>query len=146
MRILDNIIMPDTSVLDLGTGSGILAIIASKLGAKSVDAVDIDSLAVKVAEENCAINDCPNVNCYTGELKSVKNAPYDLIVANIIADVIAEIACDIPADLAENGIFVCSGIINTKKDRVIEALEKAGMEIVAEQSKNDWMAYISKRK
>ena len=142
----DNVIMPDTSVLDLGTGSGILAIIASKLGAKSVDAVDIDSLAVKVAEENCAINDCPNVNCYTGELKSVKNAPYDLIVANIIADVIAEIACDIPADLAEDGIFVCSGIINTKKDRVIEALEKAGMEIVAEQSKNDWMAYIAKRK
>lgn len=144
-EILDNVIMPDTSVLDLGTGSGILAIIASKLGAKSVDAVDIDSLAVKVAEENCAINDCPNVNCYTGELKSVKNAPYDLIVANIIADVIAEIACDIPADLAEDGIFVCSGIINTKKDLVIEALEKAGMEIVAEQSKNDWMAYIAKR-
>lgn len=144
-EILDRIIKPDTKVLDLGTGSGILAIIASKLGADSVDAVDIDSLAVKVAEENCAINDCHNINCYTGELKSVKNAPYDLIVANIIADVIAEIAVDIPADLADDGILVCSGIINTKKGRVIEALKKAGMEIVAEESKNDWMAYIAKR-
>ena len=139
------VIKPDTSVLDLGTGSGILAIIASKLGASSVDAVDIDSLAVKVAEENCAINGCSNVECYTGELKSVKNAPYDLIVANIIADVIAEIACDIPADLADDGIFVCSGIINTKKERVVEALKAAGMEIIEERSKNDWMAYIAKK-
>ncbi len=145
-EILDRVIKPDTTVLDLGTGSGILAIIASKLGAKSVDAVDIDSLAVKVAEENCAINECSNVQCYTGELKSVKNAPYDLIVANIIADVIAEIAADIPADLADDGIFVCSGIINNKKERVIEALKTAGMEIIAEQSKNDWMAYIAKKR
>ena len=145
-EILDRVIKPDTTVLDLGTGSGILAIIASKLGAKSVDAVDIDSLAVKVAEENCAINECSNVECYTGELKSVKNAPYDLIVANIIADVIAEIAADIPADLADDGIFVCSGIINNKKERVIEALKAAGMEIIAEQSKNDWMAYIAKKR
>ena len=77
--------------------------------------------------------------------QSVKHAPYDLIVANIIADVIAEIACDIPADLADDGIFVCSGIINNKKERVIEALKAAGMEIIAEQSKNDWMAYIAKK-
>ena len=145
-EILDRVIKPDTSVLDLGTGSGILAIIASKLGAASVDAVDIDSMAVKVAEENCAINSCANVECYTGELKSVKNAPYDLIVANIIADVIAEIACDIPSDLADDGIFVCSGIIANKKERVIEAIKAAGMEIVAEQSKNDWMAYIAKKR
>lgn len=144
-EILDRVIKPDTSVLDLGTGSGILAIIASKLGAKSVDAVDIDSMAVRVAEENTAINSCSNIDCYTGELKSVKNAPYDLIVANIIADVIAEIACDIPADLADDGIFVCSGIIANKKDRVIEALKNAGMEIIAEQSKNDWMAYVAKK-
>lgn len=145
-EILDQVIKPDTSVLDLGTGSGILAIIASKLGAKSVDAVDIDALAVNVAEENSAINSCTNITCYTGELKSVKNAPYDLIVANIIADVIADIAVDIPADLADDGIFVCSGIINTKKDRVVEALKAAGMEIIEERTKNDWMAYIAKKK
>ena len=144
-EILDRVIKPDTTVLDLGTGSGILAIIASKLGAKSVDAVDIDSMAVKVAEENAKINDCSNIECYTGELKSVKNAPYDLIVANIIADVIAEIACDIPQDLADDGVFVCSGIINNKKDCVVEALKAAGLEIVAEQSKNDWMAYVAKK-
>ena len=144
-EILDQVIKPNTSVLDLGTGSGILAIIASKLGAAKVDAVDIDSMAVKVAEETSAINDCSNIECYTGELKSVKNAPYDLIVANIIADVIAEIACDIPADLADDGIFVCSGIIAGKKERVIDALKAAGLEIIEERSKNDWMAYIAKK-
>ena len=67
-------------------------------------------------------------------------------MANIIADVIAEIAVDIPADLAEDGVFVCSGIINNKKDRVIEALKAAGLEIISEQSKNDWMAYIARKR
>ena len=88
----------------------------------------------------------PSVRTLKGSKTKGFRAPYDLIVANIIADVIAEIACDIPADLADDGIFVCSGIINNKKDRVIEALKAAGMEIIEERSKNDWMAYIAKRK
>lgn len=144
-EIIDKLIKPETKVLDLGTGSGILAIIASKLGAGSVDAVDIDALAVKVAEENTQINNCPNINCYTGELKSVKNAPYDLIVANIFAHVIAAIAVDIPMDLADDGLFVCSGIIAHKKDSVVEAIKNAGLEIIEEQCRNDWMAYICRK-
>lgn len=139
--LLDTAVKDGQKILDLGTGSGILAIICKKLGAGVVDAVDIDPLAIEVAVDNCKINDCPDINCYTGELKDVKDGSYDIIVANIIADVIADIACDIPAKLAPDGKFICSGIINTKKDRVEEALAKAGFEIEKTEEKNDWMAY-----
>lgn len=141
-ELLDEIITPDTSVLDLGTGSGILAIIARKLGAGDVEAVDIDKLAVDVAIDNCANNGCPDITCYPGELSSVRKDKYDLIVANIIADVIAAIAADVPSRLAPDGLFICSGIINTKKDRVEKALVDAGFTIVKHQEKNDWQAYV----
>ena len=139
--ILDDVIKGGEKILDLGTGSGILAIICKKLGAGIVDAVDIDPLAIDVAVDNCRINDCPDINCYTGELKDVKDGSYDIIVANIIADVIAAIACDIPAKLAPDGKFICSGIINTKKDKVEKALADAGFKILRVEEKNDWMAY-----
>lgn len=139
--ILDDVIKGGEKVLDLGTGSGILAIICKKLGAGDVDAVDIDPLAVEVAVDNCKINSCSEINCYTGELKDVKDGSYDIIVANIIADVIAAIACDIPAKLASGGKFICSGIINTKKEKVEKALSDAGFKIIRMEEKNDWMAY-----
>ena len=140
-EILDKLVKPEDKILDLGTGSGILAIICKKLGAGDVDAVDIDKLAIDVAVENCALNDCADINCYVGELKDVKDSGYDIIVANIIADVIAAIACDIPSKLAPDGKFICSGIINTKKERVEKALAEAGFTIVRVEEKNDWMAY-----
>lgn len=140
-KLLDTAVESGQKILDLGTGSGILAIICKKLGAGAVDAVDIDKLAIDVAVENCALNDCPDINCYVGELKDVKDSGYDIIVANIIADVIAAIAADIPAKLAPDGKFICSGIINTKKDRVEKALADAGFSIVRVEEKNDWMAY-----
>ncbi|MBR3532510.1 MAG: 50S ribosomal protein L11 methyltransferase [Clostridiales bacterium] len=139
--ILDDVIKGGEKVLDLGTGSGILAIICKKLGAGEVDAVDIDKLAVDVAVDNCEINGCPDIQCYVGELKNVRSSDYDIIVANIIADVIASIACDIPSRLALGGKFICSGIINTKKEMVEKALADSGFKILRMEEKNDWMAY-----
>ena len=144
-EILDEIIKPDCKVLDLGTGSGILAIIAKLLGAGTVEAVDIDKLAVDVAIDNSKVNNC-EIDCYPGELATVKSSDYDIIVANIIADIIAAIAADVPSRLADGGFFVCSGIINTKKDRVLEALDKAGLEVISSRTKNDWCAYVCKKK
>ena len=145
-EFIDKLVTDDSSVLDLGTGSGILAIIANKLGAKEVEAIDIDKLAVDVAMENCVANGCSDIECHTGELKDAKRSDYDLIVANIIADIIAAIAGDIPARLAPGGLFICSGIINTKKDRVEKAIAEAGMEIIESRTDNDWMAYVCQRK
>lgn len=140
-EMLDEVIKPEDKILDVGTGSGILAIICSKLGCKNVEAVDIDRMAIDVAIDNCNKNDCTDINCHAGELKDAQGKGYTLIVANIIADVICAIAADVPGALAPNGTFICSGIINTKKDRVEKALLDAGFEIVESREKNDWMIY-----
>ena len=141
-KLIDKYLKKDGTVLDLGTGSGILAIIAKKLGSGTTEAIDIDKLAVDVAQDNCRINACDEIECHTGELKDAYRSDYDLIVANIIADIIAAIAGDIPARLADGGLFICSGIINTKKDKVEKALAGAGLKIIESRTDNDWMAYV----
>lgn len=144
-EFLDKRLKPEDKLLDLGTGSGILAIIASKLGCKNIEAIDIDRLAVDVAIENCENNGCGFIDCYTGELKDAKSKSYSVIVANIIADVICAIASDIPSKLDDDGFFLCSGIINTKRERVENALKEAGFVIEECMEKHDWLAYICKK-
>lgn len=135
------------SVLDLGCGSGILSVVAAKLGATSVDAVDIDQIAVNVAIENCNINGVSDVvNCFKGELKDLKDKSYDIVVANIIADVIAVLSADALTHLNKNGVFITSGIINTKKDRVLDACIDAGFILNKEIEKDDWVAFVFKAK
>lgn len=143
-EVIDRIIAPEDSVLDLGCGSGILSIIAAKLGAASVEAIDIDRLAVDVARENCERNNV-DVDCYTGELKDAKRKDYSLIIANIVADVLVSLAPDVSGYLAPGGHFLISGIIDSKKDRVIEACEKAGLIMEASHQKGDWHAYLFAR-
>jgi ribosomal protein L11 methyltransferase len=138
---LDALLPPGASVLDLGCGSGILAIIASRLGAGSVEAIDIDPLAVKVAKDNCAINRVA-VDVHAGELKDARRPRYDFVVANIIADVIAALAADVPARLAPGGTFVASGIILEKSDRVLDACRAAGLALVESHRKGDWCAFV----
>jgi len=141
-EILDSLVTDETSVLDLGTGSGILAIIADKLGAAEVEAVDIDPLAVDVAKDNIEKNGCGDIVCHPGELKDVDKDSYDIIVANIIADVICAIAPDIKGKLAPGGVFVCSGVIDTKEERVVKALEAGGLKVIERHEKNDWVAMV----
>ena len=143
-EIIDRIIRPEDIVLDLGCGSGILSIIASKLGAASVEAIDIDRLAVDVAHENCALNKA-DVDCHTGELKDAGRKDYSLIIANIIADVIVSLTPDILGYLAPEGRFLISGIIDTKTDRVTKACLDAGLKLAASNQKGDWHAYLYER-
>jgi ribosomal protein L11 methyltransferase len=144
-KLIDKYLKKDGTVLDLGTGSGILAIIAKKLGSGITEAIDIDKLAVDVAQENCGINGCGDIECHTGELKDAKRNDYDVIVANIIADIIAAIAKDIPERLADGGLFICSGIVNTKAPRVEKALEDSGLIKIAAEEDNDWRAYVYRK-
>lgn len=140
-EFLDQLMLPEMSVLDLGCGSGILAIIAAKLGSKQVEAIDIDRLAVNVSQDNCRLNQAA-VDCHQGELKDARQENYDLIVANIIADVIAAIAADIPARLSPAGLFITSGIIHDKAERVRQACQDAGLVLLMQAERHDWHAFV----
>lgn len=137
------------TVLDVGCGSGILAIAAAKLGAGDCFACDIDPVAVRVAKENTELNDTPNVTCAVSDL--LKQTPkvdggYQVVVANIVADITIRLAPDVGEYLAENGVFIVSGIIAERANEVLEALDKAGYKVEDERYENGWYAAAVKRK
>lgn len=143
-ELLDELVEPGDTVLDLGTGSGILAIAAKKLGAAQVEAIDIDPAAVVVAAANIQINKI-SIESHAGELKDARLKFYDLIVANIIADIIASIASDIPSRLAADGLFIASGIISDKFTKVESAAYAAGLELLVRRDRRDWCAAVFRK-
>ena len=136
-------------VLDLGCGSGILSIAALCLGASAAVAVDIDPKAVDVAYENAALNGIGR-DRYTVRAGNVLSDPalarelaqkkYHLVLANIVADVIIPLAPQVPRLLEEDGVFLCSGIIDTRTHEVEEALKSAGLTLLKKREKNGWAA------
>ncbi len=148
MKLLQDEVKGGETVLDVGTGSGILAICASKLGAARCAAYDIDPVAVKVARENVNDNNCDNITCGVSDLLrgvDLTKGPYDLCVANIVADIIIRMAPDIGACLTENGRLIVSGIIGCRAEEVREALTSRGFAIVREEAENDWLAILLKK-
>ncbi|MBE6598444.1 MAG: 50S ribosomal protein L11 methyltransferase [Ruminococcaceae bacterium] len=140
--------MPGCSVLDVGCGSGILAICASKLGAEKCFACDIDPQAVKVAVENTELNGTPNVKCAVSDLlRQVEKTEggYDVVVANIVADIIIRLAPDVGDYMADDGVFIVSGIIEERACEVIDALRGAGYVMVDESYENGWYCGACKR-
>lgn len=136
-------------VLDLGCGSGILSIAALVLGAKEAIAVDIDPKAVDVAYENAALNGigkerytvrAGNVITDRGLANELAQNRYPLVLANIVADVIIPLSQQVPKLLAESGIFLCSGIIDSRAHEVEEALERNGLKVTKKREKNGWVA------
>lgn len=134
---LDHYMVDGAKVLDLGTGSGVLAIAAALLGARQVDAVDIDPHAVDVARDNVQINQLDHiVNCFTGELKDT--ARYDVIAANLLADLHIKLAGQIREHLNDLGLYVACGIIADRKDDVIKAFKAVGLGLHGQEEMNDW--------
>lgn len=136
-------------VLDVGTGSGILAIAAAKLGAGVINAYDIDPVAVKVAKENCAVNGCDNVTCGVSDLLAgvdTTGGQYDFVCANIVADIIVRMSGDIIRYIKPGGLLAVSGIIDTQSERVRDALEKGGLIHVLTREENDWNAMLFTRR
>ena len=136
-------------MLDVGCGSGILAICASKLGAESCFACDIDENAVRIAIENTEINGTPNVKVAVSDLlRQVEKVEggYDICCANIVADIIIRMAPDIGDYIAPDGIIIVSGIITERAEETIEALSKNGWELFDEMRENGWFAGVLRKK
>lgn len=147
IKEIENYIKPGDTVLDVGTGSGILSIAASLLGASSINAYDIDPTAVRIAKENVKENNCINIKVDTSDLLSnVENKQYDLICANIVADIIIRMSKDLYKFAHKGTVFIASGILTERRDEVLEAMKKTPFEYLSEVSENGWCVIVFENK
>lgn len=149
LEALEKLVEPDTDVLDLGSGSGILSIAAAKLGANKILAVDIDPIAVKATIENAQDNGITEgIVAQTGSLETVLSSArrFDLIVVNILAKIIIPM-CDnhLGDTVRPGGKAIFSGIIDEQADDVEAALRKTGLEPYERLTQGDWVAILAKR-
>lgn len=146
LTALEQTIRGNESVLDVGTGSGVLSIASKLLGASKVTAFDIDEMATRVAKENIALN--PTI----GEIEVFENnllvgveQKSDLIVANILAEILLQMPEDAYRNLNDDGSLILSGIIESKANEVKEAYEKAGFTLVERMTMREWNCFIMKK-
>ena len=143
--LLEKYIKGGERVLDVGTGSGILAICASKLGAEMCRAYDIDPVAVKVARENIKDSGLTNVTCDQSDLLrqvDINDGGYNVICANIVADIIIRMTPDVAKYMDDGAVILASGIIMERADDVISCFEANGFKIVDRADENGWCALV----
>ncbi len=155
MRQLLKYVKRDTKILDVGCGSGILSIVALKLGAKEAVGVDIDENATIATKENLEVNNIPLEKCkvYTGNIlederlgEEIGYDEYDIVAANILADVLLPLTPLVPKHLKKGGLFITSGIIDTKEDEVKQAiLDNGSFEILEITRQKDWSSITARR-
>ena len=149
LTALENYLQPNSRVLDLGAGSGILAIGAARLGAGSIKAIDIDPLAVKAAAENVKANGVEQlVEVAAGSLQeaAANGATYDLIIVNILARVIIQLCEEgLGKIVRPGGLAIFAGLIDTQEQGVREALQAQGLQIVDRYQSKDWVGLIARR-
>lgn len=164
LQTLESVIRGGEEIIDVGTGSGILAIGACRLGAKSVLALDLDPIAVTSATENVKLNDLSQqievrLSDLLGVIKEDMEAevdasnngavgvtvPVDLVVANILAEIILLFVDDVYAALKPNGIYIASGIYKNKETDVEEGLIRSGFEIVEKRRDEEWIAFVARK-
>ena len=146
LSMLEEVISGGEEVIDVGTGSGILAIGAALLGAGRVLATDIDPDAVRVAAENVRNNHVDHIVSVTqGNLLDHVSTVCDICVANIISDVIISFAAPLMPHIRLGGLFLCSGIVSVRADEVAQSLTDAGYEILRKQTRGEWTAFMSRR-
>ena len=147
LETLDAIVRGGERVLDIGTGSGILAIAALKLGAAVAEGVDIDPMCVRTAGENAQRNGVADrFTVLVGDLSDKASGQYNTITANIVAAAILSLAPHVPALMAPGARFIASGIIDERKQEVLDGLVAAGLQPVEVKEKRGWVCIICERK
>lgn len=146
IQSLENYVKEDSTVFDVGCGSGILAIAAAKLGSKMAVGVDLDPVAVESAKENVGYNNLENIQILYGNLVEVIDGKADIVVANIIAEVICILTEDVKRVLKDNGYFITSGIIHDRVDMVTKKLEETGFEVIEINKDGEWNCIVAKVK
>jgi ribosomal protein L11 methyltransferase len=163
LQVLENHLAPGSEVLDLGTGSGVLAIAAAKLGARQVLALDADQAAVAVACENVVMNGVtaqvivrhatlPSIGAVPlhfladGPLDILDTGQFDLIVMNILAPVIIAAALDLAAMLAPTGQVIAAGLIESQEQDVVDALYAAKLRVTERVQDKDWVTLVARRR
>lgn len=154
IRQLRKHITPQTELLDVGTGSGILAILSLMFGAKHAVGTDLDICAVEAVAQNCKANgiDSKNFDMMIGNIITDKEIQdrvgyerYDIVVANILADVLVPLTPVIVNQLKPGGIYITSGIIDDKEQTVVEAVKAAGLEVLEVTYQGEWVSVTARK-
>jgi ribosomal protein L11 methyltransferase len=147
LETLEKYVNKDSTVLDIGCGSGILSIACLLLGANSAFGVDIDSLAVKTAISNAKENNFepPKFNAVQGNLSDKVSGKFNLIVANIVADIIIKFNTQVGEFLTDDGVYITGGIIETREDEVIASFYENNFEIIERYENNGWLVFALKK-
>jgi len=146
VHMIEKYLKPGDSVLDVGTGSGILMIAAEKLGAGVVHGIDNDPMAVEIAERNLILNkiNTSKYNATKGDLAFDVHKKYNLAVSNILADVIIHLLENIKSILCEDGLFICSGFTIDSKEKIEERMEVQGFKVIDSEVKESWVAIVGR--
>jgi len=145
IKALEKKVKGDTTVFDIGTGSGILSIAAAKLGAKHVVGVDLDPVAVESAKKNLEFNKVNNIEILYGDLMEVVEGKANIVVANILADIIMFLSEGVRAFIEDEGYFIASGILNTQRDKVADKLKTLNFIIEEVMEDGEWICIIAKK-
>lgn len=145
IQALERFVFPGCCVLDIGCGTGILAIASLLLGAQHAVAVDIDPNAVRIARDNAVQNGVfSRMDVVQGNLLDRVEGKYDLVIANIIADAVIELSSCVKHYLNKGGVFVASGIILDRLDDVLEALKREDFRDIEYRTLDDWVVVVAK--
>ncbi|TDM15578.1 50S ribosomal protein L11 methyltransferase [Macrococcus bovicus] len=146
LRLVEEYVKPGMSVIDVGTGSGILSIAAHRMGAAPIRAVDLDKVAVRVAEENFRINHCADaIETDTGNLLVGETEKRDVVIANILAHIVDLMIDDAFTLLNDEGLFIASGIIEEKEQMITEHMTEAGFSIRTIRREKGWVAILAEK-
>ncbi|MCU5746396.1 50S ribosomal protein L11 methyltransferase [Staphylococcus sp. SQ8-PEA] len=146
LEAIETYVTPNASVIDVGTGSGILSVAAHLIGAHPIKAIDVDEMAINIAKDNFKQNYCDDcIETETTHLLSTENKRYDIVIANILAHIIEEMIDDAYNTLNEEGYFITSGIIDDKESSIVTQMKRIGFKIISINHDNGWVCIVGQK-